>query len=86
MSYDRTHGTFSGPGDSDSVVFDRDGRTVGIVTGGAGPAGGTDITYLTPYWWIEKQIKAKFPGCFLYDVVQEVCRELDAHTSSISPS
>jgi hypothetical protein len=29
----------------------------------------TDITYLTPYWWIEKQVKAKFPGCFLYDVV-----------------
>ena len=70
LPYDRTRGTFSGPGDSGSVDLDRDGRIVGIVTSGAGPVDGTDITYLIPYWWIEKQIKAKFPGCFRYDVVQ----------------
>ncbi|KAH9947295.1 hypothetical protein B0H21DRAFT_778635 [Amylocystis lapponica] len=41
------------------------GRIVGILTGGS-----ADITYLTPYWWVEEQVKAKFPGCFLYEVVQ----------------
>jgi len=37
----------------------RDGRIVGILTGGAGPTDETDITYLTPYWWIERQIKSE---------------------------
>ncbi|KAI0261162.1 hypothetical protein BC834DRAFT_925619 [Gloeopeniophorella convolvens] len=66
----KARGKFSGRGDSGSVVLARDGRIVGILTGGAGSAGETDITYLTPYWWVEQQIKAKYPGCFLYEVVQ----------------
>ena len=69
MPYDKTR-KFSDAGDSGSIVLARDGRIVGIVTGGAGPTDRTDITYITPYWWIEKQIKAKYPGCFLYDVVE----------------
>jgi len=28
------------------------------------------MTYLTPYWWIEEQIKREYPGCYLYDVIQ----------------
>ncbi|RPB01611.1 hypothetical protein L873DRAFT_1803394 [Choiromyces venosus 120613-1] len=64
-----THGKFSDAGDSRSIVLARDGRIVGIVTAGACLTDGTDITYLTPYWWVEQQIKAKYPGCFLYDVV-----------------
>ena len=68
MPYDKTR-KFSDAGDSGSIVLARDGRIVGIVTG-AGPTDRTDITYITPYWWIEKQIKAKYPGCFLYDVVE----------------
>jgi hypothetical protein len=55
-------------GDSGSIVLARDGRIVGILDGGAGPSDETDTTYLTPYWWIEQQIKSKYPGCFLYDV------------------
>jgi hypothetical protein len=55
-------------GDSGSIVLARDGRIVGILDGGAGPTDETDTTYLTPYWWIEQQIKSKYPGCFLYDV------------------
>jgi hypothetical protein len=70
LPYDKTHGRFSDPGDSGSIVLARDGRIVGILTGGAGPTDETDITYLTPYWWIEQQIKSKYPGCFLYDVVE----------------
>ena len=69
MPYDKTR-KFSDAGDSGSIVLARDGRIIGILTGGAGPTDRTDITYITPYWWIEKQIKAKYPGCFLYDVVE----------------
>ena len=70
LSYNKMRGRFSDPGDSGSIVLARDGRIVGILTGGAGPINETDITYLTPYWWVEKEIKAKYPGCFLYQVVQ----------------
>ncbi|KAI0056985.1 hypothetical protein BV25DRAFT_1831617 [Artomyces pyxidatus] len=70
LPYDKMRGRFSGAGDSGSVVLARDGRIVGILTAGAGPADDTDIGYLTPYWWVEQQIKARYPGCFLYEVVQ----------------
>ncbi|KAJ7781877.1 hypothetical protein DFH07DRAFT_949569 [Mycena maculata] len=70
LAYDHTRGKFSDPGDSGSIVLPRAGRIVGILTGGAGPTGETDITYLTPYWWVEKEIKAKYPDCFLYQVVE----------------
>jgi hypothetical protein len=70
LTYGEPHGKFSSRGDSGSVVLDRIGRIVGIITGGAGPTDETDISYLTPYWWIEEQIKSKFPDSFLYDVVQ----------------
>jgi len=69
LAYDKTHGKFSDAGDSGSIVLARDGRIVGMLTGGAGPTDETDITYLTPYWWLEKKIKAKFPNCFLYEVI-----------------
>ena len=68
LNYDKTHGKFSDAGDSGSIVLARDGRIVGILTGGAGPTDETDITYLTPYWWLEKQIQKKYPGAFLYQV------------------
>ncbi|KAG0133745.1 hypothetical protein HOY82DRAFT_516867 [Tuber indicum] len=69
LPYDKTHGKFSDAGDSGSIVLARDGRIVGILTGGGGPTSETDTSYLTPYWWVEQQVKAKYPGCFLYDVV-----------------
>ena len=50
-----------------SIVLARDGRIVGILTGGAGPTDATDVSYLTPYWWLEKRVKAKYPGCYLYE-------------------
>jgi len=70
LPYDKKHGKFSDAGDSGSIVLARDGRIVGLLTGGAGPTDEIDITYFTPYWWVEKQVKAKYPGCFLYDIVQ----------------
>ncbi|KAG0642415.1 hypothetical protein HOY80DRAFT_881744 [Tuber brumale] len=69
LSYGKGQGQFSDAGDSGSIVLARDGRIVGILTGGGGPTERTDVTYLTPYWWVEQQIKAKYPGCFLYEVV-----------------
>ena len=70
LPYSKKRGKFSDAGDSGSIVLARDGRIVGILTGGRGPTNETDISYLTPYWWIEKQLKHKIPGCCLYDVVQ----------------
>ncbi|KAG7094922.1 hypothetical protein E1B28_005728 [Marasmius oreades] len=69
LPYNKMRGKFSDAGDSGSIVLDRDGRIVGILTGGAGPTDGIDITYLTPYRWVEQQIKARYPDCFLYEVV-----------------
>jgi hypothetical protein len=66
---------FSVPGDSGAIVLERCRGIVGMLTGGA--SGGAtdeetvnDITYLTPYWWLDEQIKKVFPSCYLYDVVQ----------------
>ncbi|KAG0634813.1 hypothetical protein HOY80DRAFT_1012275 [Tuber brumale] len=28
----------------------------------------TDMTYWTPYWWLEERVKKAFPGGFLYEV------------------
>ncbi|PWW76384.1 hypothetical protein C7212DRAFT_357329 [Tuber magnatum] len=69
LSYDKEHGPFSGPGDSGSIILDRSGRIVALLTGGSGSTNGTDITYGTPYWWLEEQVKKAFPGSFLYEIV-----------------
>jgi len=61
---------FSDPGDSGAVVIGRDGRIIGILTGGGGPTDETDMTYITPYFWLEQRIKERFPGCFLYPIVE----------------
>lgn len=41
-----------------------------MLTGGGGATEETDSTYVTPYWWLDEQIKEVLPGCYLYDVVQ----------------
>ncbi|PWW76389.1 hypothetical protein C7212DRAFT_357331 [Tuber magnatum] len=69
LSYDKEHGPFSGPGDSGSIILDRSGRIVALLTGGSGSINGTDITYGTPYWWLEEQVKKAFPGSFPYEIV-----------------
>ncbi|KAJ3842808.1 hypothetical protein F5878DRAFT_657308 [Lentinula raphanica] len=68
--YDHNHPSFSEPGDLGSIILARDGHIVGLLTGGAGLTTSTEITYITPYWWIEQQIKAKFPQSSFYEVVQ----------------
>lgn len=69
LPYDKQHGHFSAPGDSGSIVLDRAGCIVGLLTGDGGTTDETDITYATPSWWLDKEMKKVYPGCYLYDVV-----------------
>ncbi|KAI6094909.1 hypothetical protein F5141DRAFT_1191569 [Pisolithus sp. B1] len=71
LPYGSMNGPFSAPSDSGSIVVDRNGDILGMVTGGAGAAYRNDITYLTPYWWIEEEIKKHFPNSFLYEVIKK---------------
>lgn len=60
---------FSADGDSGSIILDRVGRFVGMVTGGhPSQSSRTDITYATPFWWLLEDIQAKFPAAALYDL------------------
>jgi hypothetical protein len=70
LPYGNMNGPFSAPGDSGSIVLDRNGRILGMLTGGAGTTHRTDVTYLTPYWYIEQEIRKSFPKSFLYEVVE----------------
>lgn len=66
--YSHRDGAFSAPGDSGSIVVDGEGRLVGLLTGGSGTTESTDVTYITPYFWLEERVKKVFPGCFLYPI------------------
>ncbi|KAF5386904.1 hypothetical protein D9615_001597 [Tricholomella constricta] len=68
-SYSHKDGAFSALGDSGAIVVDAKGRIVGMIVAGAGGLEENDVTYLTPYWWIEEQMKKVFPDCFLYETV-----------------
>jgi len=69
LPYDKQRAPFSAPGDSGAIILDRAGRIVALLTGGGGTTDETDVTYGTPYWWLEEQIRKAFPGCHLYQVV-----------------
>ena len=70
VSYGKEHGKFSEAGDSGSIVLTGEGKILGMLTGGAGPIQETDVTWLTPFWWLQERIKEQYPSGFLYDVVQ----------------
>jgi hypothetical protein len=67
--YSNKDGAFSAPGDSGSIAVNSKGRVVGLLVCGAGATEETDVTYLTPYWWIEEQMKKAYPNIFLYEIV-----------------
>ncbi|KAG0133117.1 hypothetical protein HOY82DRAFT_584602 [Tuber indicum] len=69
LPYNKKRGVFSAEGDSGSIILDRSGRIIAMLTSGSGGTAETDITYGTPYWWLEEQVKNAFPSCFLYEVV-----------------
>ncbi|TFK53866.1 hypothetical protein OE88DRAFT_1732622 [Heliocybe sulcata] len=67
--YKRGPRPFSAPGDSGSIVLDRSGGILGMITGGAGTADDIDVTYVTPYMFLDKAIKRYFPESSLYETV-----------------
>ncbi|KAG6818779.1 hypothetical protein H0H93_001822 [Arthromyces matolae] len=67
--YSAKDGPFSAAGDSGALIVDGNGRIVGVLTGGSGATDTTDVTYATPFWWLEQQIKKVFPDSFLYPIV-----------------
>ncbi|KAH7883332.1 hypothetical protein F5I97DRAFT_1980926 [Phlebopus sp. FC_14] len=70
LPYGNLNGPFSAPGDSGSLVLDRNGRILGILTGGADTTNETDVTYLTHWLYIEEDIRKYFPDFFLYEVAE----------------
>jgi len=64
-NYDKNSGVFSAPGDSGSIVVDGRGRIGGLLTGGAGKVETSDVTYVTPMFWLWPRIKKHFPDAHL---------------------
>ena len=69
LPYGNMKGSFSAPGDSGSIVLDRSGGILGMLTECAGTTDRTDVTYVTPYSFLDKKIKKYFPNSFLYEIV-----------------
>ncbi|PIL30721.1 hypothetical protein GSI_06889 [Ganoderma sinense ZZ0214-1] len=65
------HRRFSEPGDSGSIVLDRTGKIVGVLTGGGPDEDGPDVSYITPYFDIHAQLTAKFPGIHLHPAINQ---------------
>lgn len=66
--YSHEDGAFSAPRDSGSVVGDAKNRIVGMIIGGAGKTNSTDVTYASPYYFLNEQIKKAFPNPHLYPI------------------
>jgi hypothetical protein len=67
-NYDNKSGVFSAPGDSGSIIVDGLGRIAGLLTGGAGKKGTSDVTYASPMWWLWRRIKQHFSNAHLYPI------------------
>jgi len=67
VPYDGACGGFSAAGDSGSIIADRVGRIVALLTGGGGLTNATDVTFATPYCQLERRIKEAMPGVRLLD-------------------
>ena len=61
LSFDKLSGTLSAKGDSGSVVIDGAGRVVGILTGGGGATDSTDVSYVTPLYFVMETIRRYEP-------------------------
>lgn len=66
--YSHKDGAFSAPGDSGSVVGDANSRIVGMLTGGSGLTDATDVSYVSPYYFLDECIKKAFPDSYLYPI------------------
>ena len=70
LRYSEDHTRFSKPEDSGSIVLDRTGRIIGVLSGG-GLTDSTDISYLTLYLNIHAQLTTKYPSIHLYPVINQ---------------
>lgn len=80
--YSHKDGAFSALGDSGSIVVDGVGHVVGLLTGGAGNTDSTDVTYLTPYFWVEEKIKKAFPNFYLYPIKEGLAKGVHSCSDS----
>ncbi|KAI0310769.1 hypothetical protein OF83DRAFT_1070010 [Amylostereum chailletii] len=64
-NYDKKSGVFSACGDSGSIVVDGRGRIGGLLTGGAGKTETSNVTYITPMFWLWPRIKTHFSNTHL---------------------
>lgn len=60
-NHDQRSGSFSDKGDSGSLVFDGQGRMVGIIHSGMPRGGSNHVTFATPAWWAIEQLKKQYP-------------------------
>ncbi|KAG8729982.1 hypothetical protein FRC10_003259, partial [Ceratobasidium sp. 414] len=67
--YGNKEGSFSAPGDSGSIIVDNQGHIIGLLSSSTGMSDLTNVTYLTPYFWLEQHIKEVFPNCYLYPAI-----------------
>ena len=65
-SYSHKDGAFSAPGDSRSVLSDANSCIVGLLIGGTGQTDFTDVTYVSPYYFLDERIKKAIPNSYLY--------------------
>ncbi|KAH7887979.1 hypothetical protein F5I97DRAFT_1936007 [Phlebopus sp. FC_14] len=47
-------------------AFSAPGTHLGLLTGGAGTTDSTDVTYLTPYFWLDERVRLAFPNSYLH--------------------
>lgn len=64
-NYDNKSGVFSARGDSGSIIVDGLGRIGGLLTGGAGKTGTSDVTYATPMFGLWPRIQQHFLNAHL---------------------
>jgi len=60
-NYDRRSGPFSDKGNSGSLIFNGEGRMVGILHSGMQKGSDSHITFATPAWWAIEQLKLEYP-------------------------
>ncbi|KAJ2920357.1 hypothetical protein MD484_g192, partial [Candolleomyces efflorescens] len=65
-NYERTLGSFSGHGDSGSLVFTCGGDALAVVHSGMARGVCNHVTFGTPAWWVIKQVLVKYPFAEFY--------------------
>ncbi|TFK88991.1 hypothetical protein K466DRAFT_612128 [Polyporus arcularius HHB13444] len=58
-NYSKTSGSFSGKGDSGSLIFTGDGRMLAVLHSGMPRGLSNHVTYGTPAWWVVDMLKLR---------------------------